>query len=310
MVMPNFLMIGAPKSGTSSIYNYLQQHPQIYMSPEKEPHFFTLENEKIDFQGPGDEGRFDNAVTQLEDYLKLFDGVSEEIAIGEASTTYLSSVKAPERINHYIPNAKLIAVLRNPIDAAYASFLHLVRDGDEPLIDFALALQAEEQRISQNWEGIWHYTKRGLYSVQLKRYFDVFKPEQIKVYLYEDFKSNPVKILQNIFVFLGVEHTFTPDMSSKYNVSGMPKYPVLNKFMVKPNALKSTINTLLPQEFRGYLAHQLKNWNFNQFQKPQMPVEVREKLSREYREDILQLQDLIQQDLGHWLESTKIGYGV
>lgn len=301
MTMPNFLMIGAPKAGTSSIYYYLKQHPQIYMSPEKEPHFFALENQNVEFKGPGDQQRFRNAVTRLEDYQKLFESVSGEIAIGEASTTYLSSATAANRIKHYLPHAKLIAILRNPVDAAYASFLHLIRDGDETITNFAMALQAEENRFAQNWEGIWHYKRRGFYYAQIKRYFELFEKEQLRIYRYEDFKANSTRVLQDIFQFLEVDDQFTPDQSAQYNVSGMPKSSTLNQLLVKPNPLKSVVTSLLPQKTRGYLSNRLKDWNFNQYQKPQLSLAVRQSLLKEYREDILKLQDLTKLNLSEWL---------
>ncbi len=302
MTMPNFLVIGAPKAGTSALYSYLQQHPQIFMSAVKEPHFFSFENEEIKAKGPGDQERLAGTVTRLEEYQKLFELVSDEIAIGEASTTYLSSAKAAERIKYHLPQVKLIAILRNPVDAAYASFLHLRRDGDESINDFALALQQEEERIAKNWEGIWHYKNRGFYYQQVKRYFDIFNREQIRIYRYQDFKNNPVKILQDIFGFLEVDQSFTPDMSEKHNVSAMPKNQALNRLLVKPNPLKSTINLILPQDFRSQIASKIKSWNLSQYQKPQMSLEIRQQLTEEYREDILQLQDLIRQDLSSWLE--------
>ncbi len=302
MTMPNFLVIGAPKAGTSALYSYLQQHPQIFMSAVKEPHFFSFENEEIKAKGPGDIERLAGTVTRLEDYQKLFESVSDEIAIGEASTTYLSSDKAAGRIKYHLPQVKLIAILRNPVDAAYASFLHLRRDGDEPINDFALALQQEEERIAKKWEGIWNYKNRGFYYQQVKRYFDIFNREQIRIYRYEDFKSEPAKILQDIFAFLEVDQSFTPDMSEKYNVSAMPKNQALNRLLVKPNPFKSTINLILPQDFRSQIATKIKSWNLSQYQKPQMSPEIRQQLTWGYREDILQLQDLIEQDLSSWLE--------
>lgn len=301
MVMPNFLVIGAPKAGTSALYYYLKQHPEIYMSPVKEPHFFTFENEKINCCGPGDQERLRGTTTSLEDYIKLFDQVSGEIAIGEASTTYLGSIKAPERIKHYLPEVKLIAILRNPVDAGYASFLHLLRDGDETITDFAQALQEEEKRIHQNWDGLWRYKTRGFYYTQVKRYFDLFERDQLQIYRYEDFQQNSVEVLQSIFGFLRVDESFIPDMSTQYNVSGMPSNQRLNQLMVKPNPLKSTLNLFLPKGFRKALSTQIKEWNFNQYKKPKMSLDLRHKLTQEYREDILKLQDLIQQDLSSWL---------
>ena len=125
MIMPNFLLIGAAKAGTSSLYGYLKQHPQIYMSPIKEPRFFALEGETLNFNGPT-RGINQTSINTLEAYSQLFQKVTTEKAIGEASTIYLSSPKAPERIKHYLPDVKLIAILRDPSERAFSSYMHLV----------------------------------------------------------------------------------------------------------------------------------------------------------------------------------------
>lgn len=304
MILPNFLIIGAPKAGTSALYAYLKQHREIYMSPVKEPHFFMLDDKKVDFQGPGDQERFKAAVHRIEDYYRLFEDVTDEIAIGEASTTYLGSVQASERIKRSIPDVKLIVILRNPVDAAFASFLHLVRDGDESLNDFSKALQAEQDRTQKNWGLIWRYQQRGFYYKQLNQYFKLFDKEQIKVYIYEEFREEPHTILKDIFIFLGVSPSFKPDISSRHNVSGMPKSFLINKLLAKKNPLKDSVKLLMPPTIRHKFYDQIRLWNFNDFKKPKMPVSIREQLTHTYREDILNLQDLIQKDLSEWLDLT------
>src|ERR687883_42510 len=156
--MPNFFVVGAQKAGTTSLYYYLKQHPEVYMSPVKEPHFF--EGMQSEFYRPG---RKVMPVTCLGDYQALFQGVSNEKAIGEASASCLYSPKAPALLKGAIPNAKLIAVLRNPVDRAYSNFLHCIRVNREPLPSFAGALQAEEGRIRNNWGPLWHYKQKGFY---------------------------------------------------------------------------------------------------------------------------------------------------
>ena len=145
MKMPNFMIIGAAKAGTTALYKYLEEHPQIFMSPQKEPRFFALEGEKIDFRGPGAMTRF-RYVTDIETYRLLFKNVSNELAIGEASTWYLYIPKAAKGIRHYLPNVKLIVMLRDPVQRAYSNFLGLRREGVEPLEDFTEAMVAEKER--------------------------------------------------------------------------------------------------------------------------------------------------------------------
>ena len=299
MTMPNFLVIGAAKAGTTSLYSYLKEHPQIYMSPHKEPRFFALEEETIDFRGPGDLTRF-RFVTDIESYRALFEGVSNEVAIGEASPWYLYVPKAPERIRHHIPNVKLIAILREPVERAYSNFLHAVSEGLEPLTDFTEAMEAEAERIRNNWSYRWHYKQKGFYSVQLKRYFEIFDRDQIRLYLYDDFITNPISLMQDIFLFLGVDSTFVPDISQKHNVSRIPRNKVIDKLFRQPNSMKSILKPFLPSRLRKQVKTNFINLNLQK--KPQLLPAVRQQFIEEYREDILMLQELIQRDLSRWLK--------
>jgi hypothetical protein len=301
--MPNFLIIGAPKSGTTSLAQYLGQHPEIYISPQKEPYFFAFENEQVDFLGPGIQGKdhiINNAVVvDLEEYRRLFQGVSDEVAIGEASTLYLAFPKAAERIKHHIPDVKLIAILRNPADRAYSAFMHALRDNYESITDFSSALAAEEERIKLNWGPLWRYQDQGFYYRQLKQFFDLFDSHQIKIYLYEDLVNNRSGLLRDVFDFIGVDENFIPDTSAKYNVTGIPKNKLLHELLSKPNLLRTSVKTIIPQGFRKKLAINLKNANLA---KPELPQEIRQQLIEIYREDILELQKLIQRDLTTWLQ--------
>jgi hypothetical protein len=300
--MPNFLIIGAAKAGTTSLYYYLKQHPEIYMSSVKEPKFFALEGEKLDFRGPGDRDAHRSSVTEIEAYRRLFEGALNERAVGDASPVYIYSPKALERIKHYVPDAKLIAVLRDPVERAYSSFLHLVRDGREPLDDFARALQEEELRAKRNYAPIWHYKEGGFYYAQLSRYFEHFDERKIRVYLYEDLKTNPTGALRDAFWFLGVDESFVPDVSVRHNVGGVPRNKSLHAFLAGSNPIKAGIKPFIPTGVRKRVAASLKTRNLHR--PPQLSPELRRQLIEVYREDILKLQVLIQRDLSVWLEQA------
>lgn len=311
MTMPNFLIIGAQKAGTTSLYHYLDQHPQIYMSPIKEPNFFSTEGDKPDPRRP--------SVNDIEAYRELFRGVSNEKAIGEASPWYLYSLRAPGRIKYHVPDARLIAILRDPVERAYSQFLHFVRDGREPITDFVQALDSEEMRVRKNLEAGYvtdrgasgAYIGRGFYYAQLRRYFELFDEDQIKVFLSEDLRNDPTGTLQDAFRFLGVDDDFVPAARKNYNVSGIPKNRLLHTFLTKPHALKRFLRRLkvyLPSELRVRIADNLayvRNRNFVEV--PQLPLDARGRLVEVYREDILQLQELIQRDLSGWLEYDRDG---
>jgi hypothetical protein len=290
MTMPNFLIIGAMKSGTTALYYYLEQHPEIYMSPVKEPNFFSSQEQE----------NAADTVTHIGSYQHLFRGVSGEKAIGEASHSYLYEPGAAPEIRRYIPEAKLIAILRNPIDRAYSHFLHMVRTGTEPLDDFAQALQEEasihKERTSQDYIG------RGLYYDQLKRYFGTFPREQVRVYLYEDLSDAPISTVQDAFRFLKVDDSFVPDVSLRRNVSGHPKYKTLDGLMRSQSRLKHAAKVYLPARMRWRLSKAFDDLKTrNLVEPPPLQPEVRRQLIRVYREDILKLQGLIHRDLSGWL---------
>lgn len=293
MTMPNFLIIGAMKSGTTALYYYLEQHPQIYMSPVKEPNFFCS----------GQHGNSDStSVTRLRAYQDLFKGASGEKALGEASHCYLYEPGAVAQIQQHVPDARLVAVLRNPVDRAYSHFLHMVRNGTEPLTDFARALREEEAGALQK-RRFQDYIGRGRYYEQLKRYFDAFDRNQVRVYLYEDLSNAPIDTLQDIFRFLAVEDSFLPDVSLRRNVSGYSRYKTLDKFLRKPSSVKDALKTYLPARLRWRLSKAFDDLKTrNLVEPPAVQSEVRRQLVGVYREDILRLQDLIQRDLSGWLE--------
>ena len=300
MTMPNFLVIGAGKSGTTSLYNYLKQHPQIYMSPVKEPRFFALEGKGIDFNGPGDKKALGSSITDIEAYHRLFDGVTDETAVGEASPLYLYSSRAPGRIANHVPGAKLIAVLRDPAERAYSGFLHLVRDGLEPLDNFARALEEEEARIESNYAPHWHYKAGGFYYTQLSRYLERFDRDSIRVYLYEDLKADPLGVVRDIFGFLSVEKRFVPDISLRHNAGGVPRDKRLHAFLTGSSPLRAALKPLIPAGVRRNLSSNLKKRNLQE--PPPLTPEVRQKLIEAYREDILKLQSLLRRDLSNWLK--------
>ena len=292
MTMPNFLIIGAMKSGTTALYYYLEQHPEIYMSPVKEPNFFSSQEQE----------NAADAVTNIGAYQQLFRGASGKKAIGEASHSYLYDPGAAAEIRRYVPEAKLIAILRNPIDRAYSHFLHMVRSGTEPLDDFAQALQEEGAGIHKG-RTFQDYIRRGLYYDQLKRYFGMFPREQVRVYLYEDLSEAPISTVQDAFRFLKVNDSFVPDVSLRRNVSGHPKYKTLDGLLRRQSRIKHAAKIYLPARMRWRLSKAFDDLKTrNLVEPPPLQTEVRRRLISVNREDILKLQDLIHRDLSGWLE--------
>jgi hypothetical protein len=307
---PNFLIIGAAKSGTTAVWHYLKQHPEVYMAPTKHTRFFAFESEDPGFHGPpppmrGPAARNTSvpyAITDVHAYQALFDGVTNETAVGEASHSYLYRMQAAERIRNYSPNMRLIAILRNPAERAFSHHRQMVRDGREPVTDFARALAEEEARIRDRWWPDFHYVQIGLYHGQLKRYFDLFERDQIKVYLYDDLNSDPSGVLRDIFQFLGVGGSFVPEAAARYNASGMPKNRILHSLLQKlRRVMPIAERTLSERQYRRLvnIGSSLHNRNLTN---TRLSPEVRRQVIEKYfREDILELQGLLQRDLSAWL---------
>ncbi len=294
MKIPNFLIIGVQKAGTTSIYNYLKQHPQIYMSPVKETNFLERDwNQASSKTKANNRYQIDN----WEKYCQLFQDVKDEIAIGEASPNYLFHYhSSSERIAHYLPDAKMIAFLRNPIDRAYSDYLMHIRDELNQQLTIAETVQQRPKSFM---------LRKGLYYTQLKHFIDTFGKEKIQVYLYDDFCQNPLVIMQDIYRFLGVDESFCPDMSRKAQTAEVPKSRWVNKLLRKQNPLRNSAATLLrlflPEKSRQNLRSSLINLNAGDKNKLALTEQERTHLQEYYREDILKLQDLLATDLSLWL---------
>lgn len=299
MTLPNFLIIGAAKSGTTALHHCLKQHPQVYMSPRKETYFFAFEGQEVRFRGPGDEEANESAITNLEAYQEQFRDVHGEVAIGEATPWYLYSERAAQNIQRRIPDAKLIAVLRNPVDRAFSSYLHVVRDGRESL-SFGEGLLAEDERVGQGWEFIWHYRRAGAYAAQVQRYLDLFPREQMRFYLYEDFLADPALLLKDMYGFLGVDTGFEADTSFRPNATGVPKSQLLGRLLLRPNPIKTTVKRLTPERLRDARYKLSQRINRLLIEKPSVDKATYDEVLASYRSDISTLQDLIGRDLSVW----------
>ena len=295
--LPDFLLIGAAKAGTTSVYDALGQHPDVYASPVKEPCFFAFGGNRPGYRGPGDAAWLDRVPFDLAAYQALFAGRTTEKVAGEGSHWYLYGEQAAAHIRRYVPDVRLVAVLRDPADRAYSTYLHLRRTGQETLPSFEEALRQEAGRIANGW-GWGHYVRRGHYGEQLQRYYDRFPAEQIRVYLYEDLQRDPLGLLRDLYRFLGVRDDFVPDLSVRRNVSGLPRHPRLHRLLRASLPLYRHLRPLIPADVRRAA---LRRYN-RDLVKPPLPSDVRREMIARLRDDILHLQTIIDRDLRAWLE--------
>jgi hypothetical protein len=297
MPLPNFLIIGAAKSGSTALYHHLRQHPDIFMPERKEPRFWGAEGHVHDWQGP--DGGMNQSINNMAEYLRLFDGAEGFKAIGEASPT-IGSRTAPQMIHHHIPDVRMIAILRQPADRAFSSYCHMLREGLEPCT-FEQGLAEEAGRRAAKWSPLFWYKEMGYYGRELAFWMEHFPREQFRIYIYDDFRENPLAVVRDAFTFLQVDPAFEPELA-RVNVSGVPRSRVLYDLLRKDNLIKKLMKPLFPRKIRDRI--QASNRRHNVGPKPVLNPETRRKLTEEFREDILLLQDLAGRDLSTWLEDA------
>jgi len=293
MRLPNFLIIGAPKCGTTTLYHYLVQHPDVFLSQDKEPKFFAYEGGVPAFVGPGDQERERRTIVDWESYCRLFSTATVERAVGEASVIYLYHPEAAHRIRHRVPDVKLVAILRDPVERAYSNFLHQRLRLREPLADFEAALEAEPARIRSGWGPFFHYAALGRYASQLERYFELFGRDQIRVFLYDEFEADPLGVLRDLFRFLDVDDAFVPDVSRRHLVGGAPRSIAASRLVYA-----KAVRRFLPRTLRRSLFEAERRWN-----RVRVPLDerVRERLRDQFRGDVERVEALIGKDLSSWL---------
>lgn len=298
--LPNFLVVGAAKSGTSTLYYHLLNHPEIYLPKERKELRFM--SQMSNCKGPAAEYLNTQITRTIEEYTAFFSEVSNEKAIGEVSPDYLYFYENSIRnIKKYLSDStKIIMILRNPVDRAYSNYMHLLLDGREDL-SFEEACEAEGERQMLHWEWACSYKKIGLYYNQVKAYVENF--DRVKVYLFDELIEDNKVLLEDLYGFLEVDPYFTPKLiNQKINASGVPKNKILHALLSENtsqrNVIREFVKTLIPVKPRQTIKRHLMNRNLK---KPQMQPDTKESLTAFYREDILKLQDLLQKDLSNWL---------
>jgi len=302
MTLPNFLIVGAAKSGTTALYRYLLQHPAIFMPTGIKETFFFSSINKDTYKHPRSVYAMD-AVETLEGYEALFSGADVCQARGEACVAYLYfHEKSIPRIRQVLgTGCKFIITLRHPVERAFSNYLHHSRDGLEN-VSFESALAQEEGREQQEWWWGFQYKKMSMYCSQVEAYLDAFGENNVKIVLYEDISTKPVETLQDIFAFLGVHRDFVPDTSRRFNVSGIPKNKLLHGLLNRPNILRSVLQAVVPVTWRRKIrgSQMVSGINQQNLAKPKMDAETRAVLLKYFEKDIDRLASLIGRDLSAW----------
>jgi hypothetical protein len=280
VTLPNFVVIGAPKAGTTSLHDYLRVHPDIFMSPVKGPRFFMYNGQKDSFSYP---------VKTVEEYEKLFDGRTSEAAIGEATAQYMEFPDVAGKMKSIIPDVKIVAILREPVQRAFSIYHMNLRDrGRNKGLDFIQALDGDHSLKKMYYEG-------------LEPFYREFPASRIKVVLFDDLVRDTKSTIQSIYGFLGVDPDFVPERKVS-NPGGIPKFKFIHDVLIDKR-LRQFSRKFLPESVVG-AAKDLRSANLK---KHRMTDEERVRAYAYFREDILRTQSLIGMDLGAWLQPDQEG---
>ena len=292
MTLPTFIIVGAAKAGTTALYWYLSEHPDVFMSPMKETFYFAY---GVDEQGEllyGDPDVHRFPIKTREEYEALFVGSDGAKAIGEASPIYLECPQAADRIRAAIPAARIVASIRQPVDRAYSDYLmYLRRRGRrlDPVAD--LRPDAAWARPDSRWMQVSRYHE------QLARYYQRFPADQIHVALFDDLKRDAKRMTQDVFRFVGADPAFLPDFSTPHAGGGIPRNRFLERVFTS-RKLRRWMEPIVPVG----AANWVRRFRGRTMQKPPaLPSELRKQLTAPFREDIAKTAALIGRPLDHWL---------
>ena len=286
----DFFIVGAPKAGTTSLYHYLNEHPQVEMSSQKEPDYFS--DAAIQEQGMY-YGK--NRIDTEEKYNTLFNTQKKDVIFGEGSVSYLFYPNVAQDIKAYNPIAKIIIMLRNPIDRAFSHYLMdyrlgLVSDSFEDIIN----KKSKHKNAHLFYQ---QYIKVGEYAVQLKRYFDIFDKENILLIDYEDFKSDVTGTVNSVYSFLNVSAEFSADVNKKHNTFTMPKNKLI-RFMYSFVVIRNILSFIFPKN----MVKAVRLILFRKNKKPKLLEETRNQLKHYFSNDVRLLESIIGKDYSKWIK--------
>ena len=308
MNKPNLFIVGAPKSGTTSLYAYLESHPNVFMSPVKEPFYFSPDVEgslRRPYHYPDDEAA----------YLALYDEATDQRYRGEASTNYLVSHQAAGLVHDFSPDSKIIAMLRNPVDLMYALHNERVSNGAEPIIDFGEAVKAEDdrragRRLPEHFNSLGAvYADNAKLGEQLKRWLDEFGRERVHVIVFGDFGRDTPGEFKRVLEFLDIDPSYKPDSFEARNSSNRRRAGAVRK-MVDSGPAQAMRHRVLPavvgEKTTYRLAKRFSRSRFNRraYQRPPLPPELYDQLKQSFKPDVALLSELIGRDLNaEWFNS-------
>jgi hypothetical protein len=298
-VRPNFFIVGAPKCGTTALYEYLRPHPNVFMPKVKEPHFFAKDLGTYPF------------IKTLDAYTALFaDSADRHLRVGEASVYYLRSSTAIRNIHEFNPDAKLIAMFRNPVDMVHSFHSQLLYVSQEDVDDFETAWRLQARRtqgldLPSRSRGAFllQYAEMGRFGTQAQRLLSIFPPAQVKVILYDDFAVSPRKVYDEVIGFLDIPHDNRTEFP-RINENKRARVAWLRNFMIKPPPVLRDTYLSFKQAVGAKHLDAIKQGLLDRItvkeRRPPLSPQFRAELVETFREEVALLSRLMNRDLSHW----------
>lgn len=293
-IKPNFLIVGAAKAGTTALYYYLKQHPEIGFPDLKEPKYFSSSQLEFPHNGTGDASVDKYAIKNWNEYLSLFEKLGDKKLIGEASPDYLfyHSQTAP-LIKEKLGDIPIIIILRNPVKRAFSAYSYLKRDSREKL-DFSNALISEVKRTKENWDFIWRYKQGSQYADQVLTFKNLFS--KVHVIIFEDFIENGLEEANKVFSFLELDILSSINMN-EHNVSGQPTNWLTKFILSRNNNVSTFIRELLKKTIPRNLLESLSK---KSLKKHKIEKNDYIKLKKDLRDDTYRLKKILKMNLEEW----------
>ncbi len=300
MALPDFFVAGAPKAGTTALHAALARHPSLYMSAVKEPKFFLTDGPPPTRGGPGDVQTYREHVWRRDEYEALFDPAPAGTLRGDSTPFYLYNRDAQRRIHAQVPGARLIVILRDPVERAHSNWTHLWSAGLDPVGDFVAACAEEERRIAAGWADFWHYTALGRYGEQLEHLYTVFPKEQVLVFRYRALIESPARVLDQICAFLDVTLGILTEVPRE-NVTAHPQRSLRHLAVSRALRVSTAVSSILPgaAALTGTLERVLQRDS-----PPRQPLtwDQRQALIPQFDADIRLLEVITGEDFSDWLQ--------
>ena len=305
--LPDFLIIGAPKAGSTALHAALARHPELYLSAVKEPKFFMCDGPPCAQQGPGDAHSVREWIWERDRYEALFASAPAGALKGESTPFYLWDRNAHRRMSTLIPHVKLVAVLRDPVDRAYSNWTHLWCDGLEPEERFMQACMAEPERVAQGWAPIWRYLELGRYGEQLEDLFRWFPRTQVHILRYRDLVDEHDRSLDGICEFLGVDTGLVSEAPLENVSTWVAPTPVNQALRAVVRAGAGVGRRFPPQVWRRASAPVLATLQRRPGNRPELSSQDRRDLAVRFADDVRRLERLTGDSYEDWLASPGRG---